>query len=88
MMYALRYCADESRCHSYSFFKFLIFAGSIDRKSKRFASVEVTEDMFSLFLFRADRGSFDKIGTIQRRLAWPPRKDDTHKLRSVNMCCF
>ena len=26
---------------------------------------------------------FDKIGTIQRRLAWPLRKDDTHKSRSV-----
>ena len=27
--------------------------------------------------------SSDKIGTIQRRLAWPLRKDDTHKSRSV-----
>ena len=24
------------------------------------------------------RGSSDKIGTIQRRLAWPLREDDTH----------
>ena len=30
------------------------------------------------------RGSSIKIGTIQRRLAWPLRKDDTHKSRSVN----
>ena len=30
------------------------------------------------------RGSFVKIGTIQRRLAWPLRKDDTHKSRSAN----
>ena len=29
------------------------------------------------------RGSSDKIGTIQRRLAWPLRKDDTHKSRNV-----
>ena len=29
------------------------------------------------------RGSSDKIGTIQRRLAWPLRKDDTQKSRSV-----
>ena len=30
-----------------------------------------------------------KIGTIQRRLAWPLRKDDTHKSRSVtNFFCF
>ena len=30
------------------------------------------------------RGSSVKLGTIQRRLAWPLRKDDTHKSRSVN----
>ena len=30
------------------------------------------------------RRSSVKIGTIQRRLAWPLRKDDTHKSRSVN----
>ena len=30
------------------------------------------------------RGSSVKIGTIQRRLAWPLRKDDTHKSKSVN----
>ena len=30
------------------------------------------------------RGSSVKIGTIQRRLAWPLRKDDTHKSRSVD----
>ena len=30
------------------------------------------------------RGSSVKIGTIQRRLAWPLRKDDTHNSRSVN----
>ena len=36
-------------------------------------------------LFSRDslRRSSDKIGTIQRRLAWPLRKDDTHKSRSV-----
>ncbi|WJX18380.1 hypothetical protein P8452_08181 [Trifolium repens] len=27
-------------------------------------------------------GTSDKIGTIQRRLAWPPCKDDTHKSRN------
>ncbi|MCD7471162.1 hypothetical protein HAX54_011475 [Datura stramonium] len=27
-------------------------------------------------------GASDKIGTIQRRLAWPLRKDDTHKSRN------
>lgn len=34
------------------------------------------------------RGSSVKIGTIQRRLAWPLRKDDTHKSRSVNNFLF
>ena len=34
------------------------------------------------------RGSSDKIGTIQRRLAWPLRKDDTHKSRSVHNFLF
>ena len=32
----------------------------------------------------SSRGSSDKIETIQRRLAWPLRKDDTHKTRSAN----
>ena len=27
-----------------------------------------------------------KLRTTQRRLAWPPRKDDTHKSRSVSNC--
>ena len=31
------------------------------------------------------RGSSVKIGTIQRRLAWPLRKDDTHKSRSMKI---
>ena len=29
------------------------------------------------------RGSSVEIGTTQRRLAWPLRKDDTHKSRNV-----
>uniref|UniRef100_A0A2K2AC24 Uncharacterized protein n=1 Tax=Populus trichocarpa TaxID=3694 RepID=A0A2K2AC24_POPTR len=38
-------------------------------------------------------GTSDKIGTIQRRLAWPLRKDDTHKSRNgpnffSNLCSF
>ena len=37
----------------------------------------------SLSFFLIRRGTV-KIGTIQRRLAWPLRKDDTHKSRSVN----
>ena len=41
----------------------------------RFASLRCLDSL---------RGSSVKIGTIQRRLAWPLRKDDTHKSRSVN----
>ena len=35
------------------------------------------------------RGSSANIGTVQRRLAWPLRKDDTHTSRSDNkvLCC-
>ena len=32
------------------------------------------------------RGSSVNIGRIQRRLAWPLRKDDTHTSTSVNSC--
>ena len=35
------------------------------------------------FMLDSLRGSSVKIGTIQKRLAWPLRKDDTHKSRSV-----
>ena len=41
----------------------------------------------SLSFFLIRRGTV-KIGTIQRRLAWPLRKDDTHKSRSVNHFFF
>ena len=34
------------------------------------------------------RGSSVKYGTIQGRLAWPLRKDDTHTSRSVNNLCM
>ena len=37
-----------------------------------------------MYVLDSLRGSSVKIGTIQRRLAWPLRKDDTHKSRSVN----
>jgi hypothetical protein len=36
------------------------------------------------FVLDSLRGSSVKIGTIQRRLAWPLRKDDTRKSRSVS----
>ena len=42
------------------------------------------EERFSILILDSLRGSSVKIGTIQRRLAWPLRKDDTHKSRSVN----
>ena len=41
---------------------------------------------FELSRVRSDslRGSSVEIGTRRRGLAWPLRKDDTHKSRSVN----
>ena len=42
----------------------------------------------ALILLDPLRGSSVKIGTIQRRLAWPLRKDDTHKSRSVHNFFF
>ena len=46
-------------------------------------------ELFELFLSLrclgdSLRGSSVKLGTIWRRFAWPLRKDDTHKSRSVN----
>ena len=48
--------------------------------------VACSSDSYHCFSSLSDslRGSSVKIGTIQRRLAWPLRKDDTHKSRSVN----
>ena len=34
-------------------------------------------------LYSSLEGTSVKIGTIQRRLAWPLRKDDTHFLRWI-----
>ncbi|CAN1161746.1 hypothetical protein LINPERHAP2_LOCUS24110, partial [Linum perenne] len=43
----------------------------------------------SLSVLIVPPGTSDKIGTIQRRLAWPLRKDDTHKSRNgPNFFCF
>ena len=43
----------------------------------------IPSHLFCKHLLDSLRGSSDKIGTIQRRLAWPLRKDATHKSRSV-----
>ena len=45
---------------------------------------EVSQDSRKTSFLDSLRGSSVEIGTIQRRLAWPLRKDDTHKSRSVN----
>ena len=42
------------------------------------------EDSVRGFTLAFPSGSIRQIGTIQRMIAWPPRKDDTHKSRSVN----
>ena len=40
-----------------------------------------------IYIYNSDSlsGSSVQIGTIQRRLAWPLRKDDTRKSRSTNI---
>ena len=43
----------------------------------------IPSHLFCKHLLDSLRGSSDKIGTTQRRLAWPLRKDATHKSRSV-----
>ena len=48
---------------------------AVDRPLRRFCSGQCLSDSL--------RRSSVKMGTIQRRLAWPLRKDDTHKSRSV-----
>ena len=49
--------------------------------------------MFNHIIYVSDSplvsfGTSDKIGTIQRRLAWPLRKDDTHKSRNGSKLFF
>jgi hypothetical protein len=52
-------------------------------------NVEVYVSKSSPQLTEPLRRSSDKIGTIQRRLAWPLRKDDTHKSRKYEtFWCF
>ena len=47
------------------------------RNSKMIGFIYSTQQVTSV-----PSGTSDKIGTIQRRLAWPLRKDDTHKSRN------
>jgi hypothetical protein len=56
-------------------------AGSIPAWSIHFVS---RFEVNLLFLSGVKAVSYDKIGTIQRRLAWPLRKDDTHKSRTYH----
>ena len=57
-------------------------------RSRVAASVRRSAVMVYMQRYVSDslRGSSVKIGTMQRGLAWPLRKDDTHKSRSVNKC--
>ena len=52
-----------------------VVSGWIQRRRSGFQKVYLNVD--SIW------GSSVKIGKMQRRLAWPLRKDDTHKSRSV-----
>ena len=53
-------------------------------QSKTHVQLNSCQPLLSAAVLDSLRGSSVKIGTIQRRLAWPLRKDDTHKSRSVN----
>ncbi|KAI4345253.1 hypothetical protein L6164_012392 [Bauhinia variegata] len=58
------------------------------RERDKWKSHIATETSNELLIFESPTtefvpsGTSDKIGTIQRRLAWPLRKDDTHKSRN------
>lgn len=53
-----------------------------------FNPISIMRRLIRVFLYRrvgdkvVSSETSDKIGTIQRRLAWPLRKDDTHKSRN------
>ena len=56
-------------------------AGSSD--PPRTPSLRIQNNMTGAALKDSLRGSSVKLRTMQRRLAWPLRKDDPHKSRSV-----
>ena len=61
------------------------FLSSPSWKSYRYSEIVPHTSDFTLLSLDPLRRSSVKIGTIQRRLAWPLRKDDTHKSRSVTI---
>ena len=58
----------------------------IDSLFYEYAYLKLNVDYFTHYIqgicLFVPSGTSDKIGTIQRRLAWPLRKDDTHKSRN------
>ncbi|XP_042382006.1 uncharacterized protein LOC121974823 [Zingiber officinale] len=59
------------------------------RRSRRRHAPPLTSLQCCLLLLQVvSSETSDKIGTIQRRLAWPLRKDDTHKSRNVSKVCL
>ena len=56
----------------------------LEMQSHTHRQLSSCQQLLSVAMLDSLRGSSVKIGTIQRRLAWPLRKDDTHKSRSVN----
>ena len=56
----------------------------LSRNNNNFIQTTNPTPQNKLYSLDSLRGSSSKIGTIQRILAWPLRKDDTHKSRSVN----
>ena len=66
------------RRHGFLHVKNLEWVGEARKTSWPTSSTPVWKDPLDSL-----RGSFIKIGTLQRRSAWPLRKDDTHKSRIV-----
>ena len=61
----------------------LVSCGGARRLDRRGAQYNIVScNIIEYDILDSLRGSSVKIGTIQRRLAWPLRKDDTHKSRS------
>ena len=51
---------------------------------QNFLRVKTLRRLFLTPFFECFQGSSIKTGTIQRKLAWPPRKDDAIKSKSIN----
>ncbi|KAH9571253.1 hypothetical protein CY35_02G085500 [Sphagnum magellanicum] len=71
---------EEQRKRSYPRCCALFVVGSLSASSDAGDCADAPSDGGPAVVLPSETS--DKIGTIQRRLAWPLRKDDTHKSRN------